>query len=131
MRLAPEQLADPRARKTAQPLRQLLEAGGAVTPQALIARTDDAEIASMVAAAVHLADTCESKRQALDDCLTHLEHHRRVQQLATLRTQIETAELTGNHEQLGQLLRDVAALTKRGDSQHGHRESESSLQQAR
>jgi succinate dehydrogenase/fumarate reductase iron-sulfur protein len=103
----------------------------AFTVDLFYARSGGTELAGFVAQAVHLADTCESRRQALEDCLAHLTQRQREQQLASLRERIQHAELTGNQQELQELLHEVAGLTKRGDTQHGHRESASIVQQAR
>ena len=80
---------------------------------------------------MHLAGTCESKQQALEDCLQRLARRRREERLTTLRERIQAVELSGNHAELAELLREVAQLTTRGDLGHGTRESEPVVQQAR
>lgn len=129
-RVPPEALADARARRVAVLMRQLLEAGETVTAHLVVARSGTVDVASFVAEALQRADACESKPQAIQDCLAYLCKHALAQERGNLIERIQTAERTGRQDELRALLQELNTLTKRGDHRHESSERDAAVPQA-
>ncbi|MBI4597223.1 MAG: DNA primase [Candidatus Omnitrophica bacterium] len=109
-RLSLEEIRDAALRRILIQVSDMMSASGQATAAQVMSRLTDAEEQSIVAMLVELAQTTASKEGALEECIRRIGAKTKQQRIERLQEQLRSAEASGRHETVQQLLSQVQEL---------------------
>jgi replicative DNA helicase len=114
-RLSMEDLTDPALRRILEVTAELVEARRPSTPAHVVSRLSAEGQGAVVAELVTLAQSIASKDEALNDCLRRLSRSAHARRLASMREQIQSAQDTGQEDEMHTLLTAYQQHVKGGE----------------